>query len=116
MNYTYWLKIENLKIVKFFPYTTAVSHRILSQNHNYKTDCHDFLNYLWLGLEVKAKELGIHLDNKIAFKCEFYEPNVGVMFKEQSAIYIGKYNGIIHVGFGVFQNDEYTQNFNKTFE
>lgn len=116
MNYSYWLKVENLKIVKFFPYTTVVTNRILSQNHNYKTDCHDFLDYLWLGLEVKAKELGIALDNKIAFKCDIIYNPLGDLFEEHSSIYIGKYDGIVNIGFGVYQPDRYTKQYNKTFK
>ena len=69
MNYTYWLKGKNLKIVGFYPYTTVVTHRILEQNHNYKIDCHDFLDKLWSELEEQSKKLNIQLDNKIAFKC-----------------------------------------------
>ena len=116
MEYSAWLQIESLKIVGFFPYTTVVTHRILSQNHNYKTDCHDFLNDLWLELLVKAEELNVALDNKIAFKCEIINSWSGLGFCENSPIYIGKYDGVIHIGFGIYQPNNYTKQYNEIFE
>jgi sulfatase maturation enzyme AslB (radical SAM superfamily) len=115
MDYTFWLKAKNLKIVVFYPYTTSVTHRILTQNFNYKTEEHDFLEALWNELAAKAEEMGIALDNKIAFKCVFVgESNVN--FEEQSPIYIGRYDGNVHVGFGVYQKDSWTWTCNRTFE
>jgi hypothetical protein len=94
----------------------VVTYRILSQNHNYKVEHHDFLEELWNQLAIEAKYLGISLDNKIAFKCQIISKPLGDLFEEQSFIYIGKYDGLVHVGFGVYQPDRYTKQYNKTFE
>lgn len=51
-----WLRIENLKPVRFYRYTSGVDYRFLSQNHNYKTPEHDFLESLGNNLKKHSPE------------------------------------------------------------
>lgn len=107
--YKLWLKIENLKPIKFYPYTSGTVNRILSQSFNYKTEEHDFLQELGAKLQSIVTEKGIVWDNKVVIECELCptRTDIGAM----SHIFIGKYDGQWSVGFGV-SSDEWIKPIN----
>lgn len=98
--YKLWLRIENLKPIKFYHYTSCTVYRILSQSFNYKTEEHDFLEELGNKLQMLIQEKGIAWDNKVVIECELDKNRTYI--KEMSNIFIGKYDGRWSVGFGVW--------------
>lgn len=98
-NYSFWLRVENLRPIRFYAYTSAVMCKILSQSHNYKTAESEFLDDLGTKLQEVVESKGIHWDNKVVVECEI-EGN----YHDQKAIsnvFIGQYDGVWSVGFGV---------------
>lgn len=112
--YKLWLHAKDFNIVGFYPYTSSVSHRILEQNHNHKTDEHDFLEKFWNAMWEKAEKLGCQFDNKIVLEIEpsFKTPKD---FSKNSNLFIGKYDGKIALGFGIWQPDSWTHERNQYF-
>ena len=110
------LSLEDYKIVEYFPYTTIVVERIIEQNHNYPTIFDDFLNELWDEIE-KTLETKHHItpDNKVAVKLVPKERNGRKGFSFGS-IYVGRKDGIISIGLGVWQPWDFTKDGNKKFE
>ena len=100
-DFIYWLRIENLKPINFYPYKSGVICRILTQNHNYETEEHNFLNGLGSKIQdVVGKQ--ILWDNKVVIECEIISSRIDL--KALSKIYIGKYDGIWSVGLGVWSD------------
>ena len=99
---TYPFKIQDLKPVKFYRYTSGVTHKILSQNHNYKTNEHHYLNKI--GTEVKelVKSKGINWDNKVVVECELLYTHSDM--KSKSNIFISYYDNIISIGLSVWSD------------
>lgn len=111
--YNSWLKPENFKVVGFYPYTSSTINRIYTQSHNCKTEEHDFLTEFGNAILDKAIELGCSKDNKIVVEIEFVT-SIGD-FRKTSNLFVGFYDGIINIGLGVYQPDEYTQKYNQFF-
>ncbi|MBC7088683.1 MAG: hypothetical protein H5T96_09510 [Tissierellales bacterium] len=101
-NYKIWLKIENLIPIAFYAYTSGVNAKILSQNHNYKTDEHDFLEKLGEQLIDKLVDK-VQWDNKVVVECKIVINRDDQ--KAVSNIFIGRYDNIWSVGFGVWGDE-----------
>jgi hypothetical protein len=93
--YKMWLTIENLIPIKFYPYTSGVDYRILAQNHNYKTEEHDFLEELGNKLHDIVVSTGINWDNKVVVECLVKSATPNETFAH---VFIGKYDGRWSVG------------------
>lgn len=107
-----WMKSINFKPVAFYPYTSLVSNRILEQNHNYQVKDHDFIQKFGdecLELAVKA---GAKMDNKVVVELKYINENRH--FTKVSNLFVGKYDGIICIGLGVWQPDEYVKQYNQS--
>jgi len=107
-----WLKPENFKIVAFYPYTSIICNKILGQDHNYKTEEHDFVQAFADAIALKAKEIGIRMDNKVVIELQFIK---SVMPNPCSNIFVGYKDNLRHIGLGVWQPDEYTKESNQKF-
>jgi hypothetical protein len=114
------LTLGNFKIVEYFPYTSIVTLRVVNTNPNYETPFDEWLNSLWKEIEKwLEKEKGIMPDNKVAVKL-VVKPEVYAN-REQSndfldgCIYVGRKDGVVSIGFGVWQPDDWTKKYNKEF-
>ena len=114
------LTLENFKIVEYFPYTSIVTLRVVNTSPNYETPFDEWLNSLWREIEKwLEKEIGIMPDNKVAVKL-VVKPEVYAN-REQSndfldgCIYVGRKDGVVSIGFGVWQPDDWTKKHNKKF-
>ena len=98
------------KVTGFYPYTSCVVDRIFSQNFNYKTEEHDFLDQLWNHLWKEAESLGCKLDNKIVLQItKINKSNLC-----DSVLYLGRYDGSVHLGLSLYQ-DSWLKDSNKKF-
>lgn len=100
--YNYWLRLENLQPIKFYPYTSRVINRVLTQNHNYKTEEADFLEDLGNKLKTVIVSQGIYWDNKVVIECKLTNT---AQKSTCGNIFIGKYDNLWSVGFGVMSDD-----------
>ena len=115
------LSLENFKIVEYFPYTSIVTLRVVNTNPNYETPFDGWLNDLWNNIErYLDKEHNIMPDNKVAVKLvvkpEVYanrEPSNDFL---DGCIYVGRKDGVVSIGFGVWQPDDWTKKHNIKFE
>lgn len=105
---------DSFKIVGYYPYTSFVSMRLLEQNHNYKTEEHDFLNEIGMCVRDKIESLDLRWDNKVVIELEHIN-TLNCYFKE-SNIFIGWCDGNWSLGLGVWQPDSYTKNLNINFK
>lgn len=109
-----FLRIEDYEVVAFYPYTSCVVTRILTQSHNYKTIEHDFLEVFGNAALAKAIEKGCHDDNKIVI--ELKRKKLDVILKH-SNIFVGHYDGLWSIGLGLYQDEWLQKNgANKYFE
>lgn len=97
--YKLWLQIQNLIPVKFYPYSSRVTHRFLFQSHNFKKEEHDFLEELGNQL---IRQTIIPWDNKIVIECEI---TITLPNQTISNIFIGCYDECWSIGLGV-RSDE----------
>lgn len=101
--YKLWLNPEKFKVVGFYPYTSGVERKILSQYHNYKTDDHDYLDYFCNSVKDMAIAKGCIWDNKVVVELEPISTNHNHV--KASNIFVGCYDGLWSVGFGVWQDE-----------
>jgi hypothetical protein len=113
-HYKIWLQAKDFNIVAFYPYTSIVSTTILEQNHNYKTDEHDFIQAFADKIWKKAEALGCRWDNKIVVELSLDKSNHDT-FRIDSNIFVGWYDGKISIGLGIWQPDSWTKESNIKF-
>ena len=111
--YILWLKSTNFEVAAFYPYTSIVCNRILSQDHNYKSDEHDFLEKFGNEVLEMIVQKGLKIDNKIVVELKSKISNDFFCFK--SNIFVGFKDGCISVGLGVWQPDAFTKKNNVKF-
>lgn len=100
-----WLDAKQFRPVAFYPYTSGVSNKILSQNYNYKTDCHDFLNTFGNRVKAMIEDLNIHWDNKVVVELQYNPTNLREDIRFKSAnIFVGWYDGIWSIGMAMWQD------------
>ncbi len=109
-HFIFMFNLNEWKVSGFFPYTSTVIQRIGEQNHNYKTDDHDFLEDLGNKVRELAEAKGCKWDNKVVVELTYkFECAV------QPKIYLGQYDGKWNLGLGVSQ-DEWLKDSNQHFE
>ena len=99
-------------VTAFYPYTSNVTDRLVSQNHNYKTKEHETLNSLWEYFSKEAKNKGCCLGNKIVLQITKKNNSTN---STNAILYIGKYDGIVNIGLSMSQ-DNCSKSASKTFE
>lgn len=97
-----FMNLEDYEIVAFYPYTSCVVTRILSQNHNYKTEEHDFLGRFGNAVLEQAIAMGCHNDNKIVIELKYKHSD---FILKHSNIFVGHYDNIWSIGLGVHQDE-----------
>lgn len=103
-----WLNPDDFRPVAFYPYTSGTANRILSQNHNYKTECHDFLEDFGNKVKKMIKDLdvGICWDNKVVVELEYHpkhDMRTDIGFKS-AHIFIGCYDRLWSIGMAMWQD------------
>jgi len=114
-NFNIWLKADRFEIVAFYPYTSIVQNRILSQNHNYQTEEHEFLKEFHDGILNQAKTMGIPEDNKVAYELK-YKMDPSVKDYTMSNMFLGYKDNIISLGLVVWQPDGYRRVLASAFQ
>jgi len=99
----------NVKIVKFYPYTSIVNYKFITMNHNFKTEYDEYLLKLYDEINKILERYGITPDNKTAVKLEFNRISDSFWQIENGAIYVGKYDGIVSIGFSVYTEKYYAK-------
>lgn len=115
------LTLDKFRIAEYFPYTSLVTMRVVEQNANYETPFDEWLDGLWNSIEkYLEKEYHIMPDNKVAVKLvvnpEVFsnrEPSNDFL---DGCIYVGRKDGVVSIGFGVWQPDDWTKKHNIKFE
>jgi len=102
--FTDTFKIEDLRVVGFYPYTSGTIFRILEQSHNYKTPEHDFLESFGNKVLALAEAKGCRQDNKIVIELAFNNDNYRSLTKT-SNIFVGYYDNVWSIGLGVWQDE-----------
>src|SRR6187402_3585948 len=97
--FTTYFNSKDWHVTGFFPYTSSVRDRILTQSHNYKTEEHDFLHYLWEDSWTKAIVNDVKFDNKIVLQLTKKNQEF-----PDSVLYLGKYDGLISLGLSYSQD------------
>lgn len=100
-----WLRAEEFRPVAFYPYTSGTSNRILAQNHNYKTECHDFLEKFGERVQKMIESLDIRWDNKVVVELQYCPKGLrtDIGFKSTN-IFVGYYDGIWSIGMAMWQD------------
>ena len=108
-----WLKPDRFKVVGFYPYTSIVQRRILSQSHNFTVKDHDFIQEFGNAIRIKAEELGCRWDNKVVVEIKSNETHD--YFEQDSSLFVGYKDGVISIGLSVWQPDKWTAKENLKF-
>lgn len=104
------LKDGKLKLTRYYPYTSVVSHRILEMNHNFKEDEDEDLKDLFeeISHQLKEKYGFWMIDNKIAVKIEtVIDPKDSYWYEEAGSFYVGRYDNMVMIGFAVYTERGY---------
>lgn len=102
--------MDGWQVTGFYPYTSTVLYRILEQNHNYKTEEHDFLDTIGEHFQKEAEEKGCNWENKVVMEITSTDIFSIVPVK----LYLGKHDGKWSLGLGLDQ-DKWLKNSNKSF-
>jgi hypothetical protein len=87
-------------VVGFYPYTSLVNVTIMTQQHNYKNEDHDFLEFIGNHFKDKAIGLGCNWDNKVVVQIVYTQKTIS-NHSEKAFLYIGRKDGIWSLGLGV---------------
>jgi hypothetical protein len=104
--------LDNFRITDYYPYTSIVTMRILESGDS---DC--WLKNLWDEIEKFLEKKGIMPDNKVAVRMVVKDDifcRYGTDYVD-GGVYVGSKDGIVSIGFGVWQPEEYTKKHNKHF-
>ena len=111
------LTLDNFKIVEYYPYTTIVNLRIVESDRHGHSPFDEWLNSLWDEISKWLRdEKNIWPDNKVAVKLVPKDPKLDANAYLNSALYVGYKDNVVSIGLGVWQPDNYTKKYNKTFK
>ena len=104
-NVNLWLRPCDFRMVAFYPYTSATSNRLLEQNMNYRTECHDFLENFGQEVRKMVEQQNILWDNKVVVELEYCPTDLrqDIGFKA-SHIFVGCYDGLWSIGLAMWQD------------
>lgn len=110
------LTLDNFKIVEYYPYTSVVYLRIVESDRDGHSPFDEWLNALWDEiLKWLRDEKKIEPDNKVAVKLVPKDPKLDANAFLNSALYVGYKDNVVSIGMGVWQPEEYTKEYNRTF-
>lgn len=103
---------DEFKVVAFYPYTSVVLCRFMEQSHNCKTEIDEDLDKFFSKYMEIAKKMGAQFDNKVAIELVPKYELVNVGFEKKCHLFLGKYDGKVSVGLGLYQPDSWTKKYN----
>jgi len=109
------LKTLDFEVVGFYPYTSHVIHAIVSQSRNYKLKDHEIIEEFGNRVLKAAIAKGCVHDNKIVIEIK---PKAACAAEiiVCSNIFVGYYDNLWSIGFGVAQYDKWTKEHNQRFD
>jgi hypothetical protein len=110
------LTLDKFDIVEYYPYTSIVYLRIVESDRNGNSPFDEWLNSLWDEISKWLRvEKNIWPDNKVAVKLVPKDPKLNANAYLNSALYVGYKDNVVSIGMGVWQPEEYTKKYNRTF-
>lgn len=110
------LTLDRFDIVEYYPYTSIVYLRIVESDREGHSPFDEWLNSLWDEISKWLRvEKNIWPDNKVAVKLVPKDPKLDANAFLNSALYVGYKDNVVSIGMGVWQPEEYTKKYNKTF-
>jgi len=110
------LTLDRFDIVEYYPYTSVVYLRIVESDRDGHSPFDEWLNSLWDEILKWLKvEKNIWPDNKVAVKLVPKDPKLDANAFLNSALYVGYKDNVVSIGMGVWQPEEYTKKYNRTF-
>ena len=110
------LTLDRFDIVEYYPYTSVVYLRIVESDRYGHSPFDEWLNALWDEiLKWLRDEKKIEPDNKVAVKLVPKDPKLDANAFLNSALYVGYKDNVVSIGMGVWQPEEYTKEYNRTF-
>lgn len=110
------LTLDKFNIVEYYPYTSIVYLRIVESDRNGNSPFDEWLNSLWDEISKWLREeKNIWPDNKVAVKLVPKDPKLDANAFLNSALYVGYKDNVVSIGMGVWQPEEYTKKYNRTF-
>jgi hypothetical protein len=110
------LTLDKFDIVEYYPYTSIVYLRIVESDRNGNSQFDEWLNSLWDEISKWLRvEKNIWPDNKVAVKLVPKDPKLNANAYLNSALYVGYKDNVVSIGMGVWQPEEYTKKYNRTF-
>lgn len=113
---SFTLKAKKYDVVGFYPYTSHILMPILtSEDHDINPEVKRMIIQFFDDVMDMAHEKGCERDNKTVIELRV-KPDAYNYVIKTSNIFVGYYDGKYSIGFGVFQPDAYTKEYNKQFE
>lgn len=110
------LTLDRFDIVEYYPYTSVVYLRIVESDREGHSPFDEWLNSLWDEISKWLRvEKNIWPDNKVAVKLVPKDPKLVANTYLNSALYVGYKDNVVSIGMGVWQPEEYTKKYNRTF-
>ena len=110
------LTLDRFDIVEYYPYTSIVYLRIVESDRDGHSPFDEWLNSLWDEiLKWLRVEKNIWPDNKVAVKLVPKDPKLDANTFLNSALFVGYKDNVVSIGMGVWQPEEYTKKYNRTF-
>jgi hypothetical protein len=99
----FWLEAVQLTPIKFYPYISGVALKVLSQK-THDEQSREYLTLERIGNFVKnqVEAKGVAWDNKVVIQCVVKKIHPDSV--DTSNIFIGKYDNIWSIGFGVWSD------------
>ena len=110
------LTLDKFDIVEYYPYTSIVNLRIVESDRNGHSPFDEWLNSLWDEISKWLRvEKNIWPDNKVAVKLVPKDPKLDANAFLNTALFVGYKDNVVSIGMGVWQPEEYTKKYNRTF-
>ena len=110
------LTLDRFDIVEYYPYTSIVYLRIVESDRDGHSPFDEWLNSLWDEISKWLRvEKNIWPDNKVAVKLVPKDPKLDANAFLNSALFVGYKDNVVSIGMGVWQPEEYTKKYNRTF-
>lgn len=110
------LTLDRFDIVEYYPYTSIVYLRIVESDRDGHSPFDEWLNSLWDEILKWLKvEKNIWPDNKVAVKLVPKDPKLDANAFLNTALFVGYKDNVVSIGMGVWQPEEYTKKYNRTF-
>lgn len=103
--FLFWLRPERFVPVKFYPYTSIVTHVLYESRQKVTTSEHFYVQHFAKVIKEKVKEMGMEWDNKVVVEIASINMANDPAYKT-STLFIGYKDGRITIGLGVWKTDD----------